>query len=189
MINTISVPALESGVIRVFALSLSEADAKTLRDSASSQDTQSALNDALGAKKLDLQHVEVFAIADLSEMALADYLLEGAGATPSSLEKDRGKLSALDGWVMVVYSSAFGGVAQEITPAPELTLIGSYPQEGADWTGGVDLRTPSAAPNQDPPEYPPVKKRPSDAAMSGRIATVALLVAFGVVGLMLWVGS
>ncbi|ABG32919.1 hypothetical protein CEP88_06695 [Roseobacter denitrificans] len=187
--TTLSIPALESGVIRVFALSMSDQDAKALRDGAGSDNAASALNAALGARALNLQHVEVFTVADLSEMSLAEYLQEGAGALPSALEQDRSKLAALDGWVMVVYSSAFGGVAQKITPAPELTLIASYPQEGTNWTGGVDLRTPSAAPNQDPPEDPPVKKRPSDAAMSGRIATLALLVAFGVVGLMLWVGS
>lgn len=32
-------------------------------------------------------------------------------------------------------------------------------------------------------------KEPKDPKMSGRIAMIALLVAFGVVGLMIWVGA
>ncbi len=189
MTTNISIPQLESGVIRVFALSMSDEQAKALRDGAGSDTAASALNAALGARNLDMQHIEVFAVADLSDMSLMEYLLEGPGADPAILEKDRGKLAALEGWVMVVYSSAFGGIAQDITPAPTLTLIGAYPQEGVDWSDGVDLRTASARPNQEIPDDQPAKKRPSDAAMSGRIATLALLVAFGVVGLMLWVGS
>lgn len=189
MSSKITIPALENGVIRVFALSLSEQEAKVLRDTAPADDGSSPLKTALGATRIDPEHVEVFAVADLSEMSLPDYLLEGAGATAAALEKDRGKLAALEGWVLVIYSSAFAGTAQELAPAASLTLIGTYPQEGTDWSGDMDLRTRSAAPNQSAPPETPTKKRPSDAAMSGRIAMLALLVAFGVVGLMLWVGS
>jgi hypothetical protein len=32
-------------------------------------------------------------------------------------------------------------------------------------------------------------KEPNDPKMSGRVATIALIVAFAVVGLMVWVGS
>jgi len=47
-------------------------------------------------------------------------------------------------------------------------------------------------PNPDPVaaiESPPQKKRPSDAAMSGRVATVALLVMALLVGLMIWIAG
>ena len=36
---------------------------------------------------------------------------------------------------------------------------------------------------------PPARKKPSDAAMSGRIATLALLVLFALVGVMIWIAS
>ena len=175
----ISVTATEAGVVRVFALSMDDAAAQSLK-------TGDALAQTFGGAALDATHVEVFALADLGEMSLPDYLIEGAGVQQAALESDRAKLNALSGSVMVIYSSAFGGKALELTPDRALTLIGSYPQEGTDWTGAIDLSTPSALPKT--PEGP-AKKRPSDAAMSGRIAMLALLVAFGVVGLMVWVGS
>ena len=175
----IAVAANEAGVVRVFALSMDDAAAQALK-------AGDALAQAFGGAALDTAHVEVFPLADLGDMALPDYLIEGAGVRAKAIEPDRAKLSALGGSVMVIYSSAFGGKALALKPDRALTLIGSYPQEGTDWTGAIDLSTPSALP-QTPAD--PVKKRPSDAAMSGRIAMLALLVAFGVVALMVWVGS
>lgn len=41
---------------------------------------------------------------------------------------------------------------------------------------------------EDRPEPPP-RPRPSDAAISGRVATAALVVIFALVGLMIWIAS
>ncbi len=185
MTEAIDIPALENGLVRVFALSMDDAGAQALKDNAPLGNA-TPQDQALGGT-VDSTRTEVFALSDLGDMSLPDYLLEGPGIAHESLERDRAKLAALSGWVMIVYSSAFGGTAQKLTLAPDLTLIGTYPQEGVDWTGNVDLSTPSALPYQEPTQ--PDRKRPSDAAMSGRIATVALLVLFALVGLMVWVGS
>lgn len=185
MTGQIDIPAHEIGLVRVFALSMDATAAQALKDNDATGGT-TPQDRALGGS-VDSTRTEVFALSDLGDMRLPDYLLEGPGVTPESLDRDRAKLAALSGWVMIVYSSAFGGTAQTLTPAPELTLIGTYPQEGIDWSGNVDLGTPSALPYQD--NAAPARKRPSDAAMSGRIATVALLVLFALVGLMVWVGS
>jgi hypothetical protein len=186
MSRKITIPANEAGLVRVFSLSLTDEEAKTIK---ANEGTPSPQAQALGVADLDPAHVEVFALADLGDMSLADYLIEGAGALPKPLHADRSKLAALEGWVMVVYSSAFGDSAVEAHPAPVLTLIGTYPQEGLDLSAPIDLSTPSALPREAESPEPPAKKRPSDAAMSGRIAMLALLVAFFVVGLMIWVGS
>ncbi|WP_227267628.1 hypothetical protein [Roseobacter weihaiensis] len=186
MTATLSIPAAESGLIRVFALSLPEAEAKALKTDRAPNGGH-PVERALGAEKLVTKHVEVFPISDLGDMSLPDYLTEGAGAAVPPIDSDRAKLMALEGWVMIVYSSAFGGNAQDITPQSALTLIGTYAQEGTDWTNAIDIETASAVPQAAP--VPEPKRRPSDAAMSGRIAMLALLVAFAVVGLMLWVGS
>lgn len=186
MTATLSIPAAESGLIRVFALSLPEAEAKALKAD-TPQVGAHPVERALGAQTLVTKHVEVFPIADLGDMSLPDYLTEGAGAARPPIDTDRAKLTALEGWVMIVYSGAFGGVAQDITPESALTLIGTYAQEGTDWTNVIDIETASAVPQAAP--APELKRPPSDAAMSGRIAMLALLVAFAVVGLMLWVGS
>lgn len=189
---SLQIPANETGVIRVFALSMSTEKARALKAGMSENNGNShggSLRQLLGGAALDASHVELFALADLGDMALADYLVEGAGAEPKVVEPDRLKLSALDGWVMIVYSSAFLGMQQVLTPTSELRLIGTYAQEGTDWGARIDLSTPSARPRGSGMSEPAPKKRPSDAAMSGRIAMLALLVAFAVVGLMLWVGS
>ena len=187
MTRAITVPAAEAGLVRVFALSLQAAEAQHLKDNPRAESGPTPQEDALGATALNSTHVEVFALADLGDMSLPDYLAEGPGVARDALEADRAKLSALEGWVMIVYSSAFGGAAQQLTPAPALTLIGTYPQEGVDWSDQVDLSTTSALPYQE--DAAPARKKPSDAAMSGRIATAALLVLFALVGLMVWVGS
>lgn len=187
---TLDVRANESGVVRIFALSMEDEKAQALKANSGIGGTGggSSLKElALGAAALDPEHVEVFPIDDLGEMALPDYLVEGAGAKATEIDADRFKLSSLEGWVMIVYSSAFRGVAQSLSPSSQLTLIGSYGQEGTEWSAPVDLSTASALPQET--ETPAPKKRPSDAAMSGRIAMLALLVAFFVVGLMLWVGG
>lgn len=181
---SMSIKASETGLIRVFALSLSDDAAYRLKDD--SDVIPHPVEDALGTQNLNRAHIEVFAVSDLGDMPLADYMIEGPGAQENAIEPDRAKLAALEGWVMVVYSAAFSGQARDITPAPELTLIGTYPQEGIDWSGTVDLHTPSAQPQGD---WTSASKKRSDAAISGRIATLALLVAFGVVGLMIWVAS
>ncbi len=190
---SIDIPANENGVVRVFTLSMTDEQARALKantkDLAGGNGASSLQELALGSMALNDVHVEVFPIADLGDMSLADYLVEGAGVTKKAINADRFKLSSLDGWLMIVYSSAFRGLKQRLNPSAQLTLVGTYPQTGTDWSAPVDLSTPSALPRgPDAPERQP-KKRPSDAAMSGRIAMTALLIAFFVVGLMIWVGS
>ncbi|WP_370400528.1 hypothetical protein [Sulfitobacter sp. JB4-11] len=180
MKKPIKVPANEALHIRVFALSMSEARATTL---------PATLSNALGVNHVSPDGVEIFARSALGEMSLSDFLIEGNDVIAESVEPDRAKLDALEGYIMLVYSSAFKGKAAALTPQPELTLIGTYPQHGVDTTSKVDLETPAALPQDVAPEAPPARKRPSDAAMSGRIATLALLVAFAVVALMIWIGG
>lgn len=179
MKRPIKVPANEALQIRVFALSMSDARAKTLL---------ATLPNALGVENIDPAGVEIFARDSLGDLSLSNFLIEGNDVIAETVEPDRAKLDALEGHIMLVYSSAFNSRAHELTPQPELTLIGTYPQHGIDTTSTVDLETPSALPQDVEPE-PSAKKRPSDAAMSGRIATIALLVAFFVVAMMLWIGG
>lgn len=184
MSKSIPVAGSETGLIRLFALSMDEDAAKRLKEDAEA--LPHPVEEALGVSGLNRAHIEVFALTDLGDMPLPDYMIEGPGAQEAAIEPDRQKLAALDGWVLVIYSAAFACQQLDLTPARELTLIGTYPQDGIDWSNRIDLTTPSAKPQGDPSGS---TKKPSDAAMSGRIATLALLVAFGVVGLMIWVAS
>ncbi|MEL6702293.1 MAG: hypothetical protein AAFO58_11545, partial [Pseudomonadota bacterium] len=151
--SVIDIPAGEQGRIRVFALSMTPIEAQALRDD---DDTaggaQSLRQDVLGAQTLDPDRTEVFAVADLDGVGLPDYLITGHGAQAAEIEADRVKLAALDGWVMIALSPAFGGAAQTLTPDPRLTLIGTYGQPGTDWRATETVTSEAAKPYSAPPE-------------------------------------
>jgi hypothetical protein len=176
------VPIHERGVIRLFALSMTDDEAKVLvrDDNADAERLQSA---ALGIDALDTEYVEVFAVKVLEELGLAGYMIEGNGVPADQVEPDRTKLAALEGWVMVVYSRAFRGAAVTLAPAPELTLIATYHEPGTDWTDPNPLESKAAT------ELTPAKTRPSDGAMMGRVAMVALLDMFALTGLVIWIAG
>lgn len=135
----INVPALEQGVTRVFALSLTSREARQLRD------TELMQKAALGVDHLVPSGVEIFALDDLGEMGLVGYLREGVDAQEEALTRDRAKLSALQGWVMILHSSAFEGAAVTLELGRAITLIGTYGQTEPD-TPPVAVQAESAAP-------------------------------------------
>ena len=164
----IDVPARERGVVRVFALSLTDAQVTALKDS------PEAIAEALGTgEMLDGDHVVFVPMADIAEIGLSGYLIDGAGIPEDQIGPDRAKLDALGGWVLVLYSLAFADRPATLRPASSLTLIGTYGETRTDWSESAPLTADSATPHTAPPET--VKKRPSDAAMSGRIATIVLI--------------
>ena len=180
MTQTLDIPANQSGVIRVFALSMTDAEAKALRDDAG------AINAALGAE-VDAEHIEVFPLSDLEGVGITGYLTEGNAVPAQDIAPDRAKLERLGGWVMIVFSRAFGGQANTLTPIPALTLIGTYGALGVDWRATETVTSEAAKPFTAPPQT--VKKRPSDAAMSGRIATVVLILLGLFTWAMIWIAG
>ncbi|MEM6477968.1 MAG: hypothetical protein AAF647_02855 [Pseudomonadota bacterium] len=177
----------EAGRIRLFALSMSESEAKALATNISSvpeiDGARSYQEEALGADGLDHAHIEVFPIKNLEGLGLADYLLEGHAALEIDVKRDLQKLSALGGWVMIVLSKAFRGEERELALDPRLTFIGSYRQDGVDWAP-VDISAKAAAPSEASGK---ARKPMSDARISGMVATAVLLflAAFVVVFVML----
>ena len=163
-----TIPANERGRVRVFALSLTDAEARTLSQ------TPEAIAEALGVDGLlDMEHVELFPISDLEGVGLAGYLTEGAGVPDAQLAADRAKLDKIGGWVLIVFSLAFGDRAATLRPAAPLTLIGTYGETRTDWNAPHEIPSEAAKPYSAPAERG--KKRPSNAAMSGRVATLVLL--------------
>ncbi|SFR14900.1 hypothetical protein [Poseidonocella sedimentorum] len=120
MTEGLEIPALEAGVVRVFSLSMDEAEAAALKGDAA------RLEAALGAPVEDPKWVEVLAVADLEGLGLAGYLAEGQGIAPETLAPDRARLNALEGHVMLVMSPAFGGAPVSLAPASAVTLVGVY---------------------------------------------------------------
>ena len=176
MTGALSIPRNERGVVRVFSLSMTPAEAKALKED------PVAVNAMLGAEPhLDASHVEVFPVRDLEDIGLVGYLLEGDAVSADQLAPDRTKLEKLGGWVLIVYSLAFEDRATDLHLTSALTLIGTYGETRTDWTAIQDVTSDAAKPDTT------VRKTASDAAISGRIAMLALIVIGLLTALMVWI--
>lgn len=163
----IEVPKGERGVVRLFAIA-------TVMDA-------DLLGAALGATVFDPAQVDIVRPSELDEFGLAGYLTMGMGIPEDQIEAD--VLARVKEPVAFVRSAAFGGEAQELKTDHPIRLIGTYSERKA--APVVDRLHSDAAQK----EVPAPKKRPSDAAMSGRVATIALLVMFALVAVMVWIAG
>jgi len=178
----IRIPANEQCLVRMFALSMPSdevrARAKTLEEVLALLGPDGPLDDV---------HITLFQVADIQEIGLTEYLIEGSDVSEENIGTDQVKLNSLDGWVMIVFSPAFGQKAVTLTPIPEMTLIGTYEQNRTDWKAKESIESDSAKPYSAPPET--VKKKPSDAAMSGRVATLVLLLLAVFTAVFIWLAG
>lgn len=173
---SLTVAAHEHGLVRVFALSMTDEDAQAFKDAKNPE--------ILGLTNWETDFVEVFPVSDLEQLGIAGYLESGCGIEKSRIDPTRLALSQLDGWVMIVFSRAFDGQPATLVPSSSLTLIGTYAEPGVDWVDKIELTSDAAT-----TPATRVKKKPSDAAMSGRIAMIALLVIFVLTAVMVWIAS
>ncbi|MEM7320184.1 MAG: hypothetical protein AAF408_14330, partial [Pseudomonadota bacterium] len=90
---------------------------------------------------------------------------------------DKPLLAALDGWVLVVRSRAFGGGANQLTPDPGLILVGFYSEPGTDWTA-AQIETASALPHSAPP-LPPRQIRARAQRIGFALVAIVMTVFFG----------
>ncbi len=175
---TLSIPAKERGRLHLFALNSKPEDppknAPDLRPAA-----------ILGID-LNPAYAEIVEIKALEDMRLSAYLAEGYDVSEDALTEVRARLNALEGHVLIALSLAFYDAAQQIGPSPGYTYIASLPTAGADWSENREISAQSAVPHSAPKQS---KKRPSEAAMKGRIATYVLLLLFAFTGLLIWIAS
>lgn len=165
--------------------------------------------DLLGVDYVDEDFVEIFDLANLAGLGLAEYLITGNGIPEAQVVPDRARLDALQGHVLILFEAAISDWPVTLNPDPRLTLIGSYAEEtppvqfeplpDADAKGslGAAIAAPDAqqpgvadplpAPQFDTAEPPPPAQKYSNARMSGMVATFALLVMFAMVGLLIWI--
>lgn len=182
-----TVTAGETGVIRIFTIDLPVDNAADFADDmgAIEVDNSWPLQTALGAADLDPAFVDVFPASDLEGVGLADYLIDGTGISADDIAPFRAQLDGLTGNIVVIHSRAFKGVVQTLSPKAPLHYIATFQEDRAPVTF-------EPLPNPDPApaiEDLPQKKTPSDAAMGGRVATIALLVMGLLVWLMIWVAG
>ncbi|PVA09617.1 hypothetical protein DC366_13085 [Pelagivirga sediminicola] len=184
MSDKIEITAHETGVVRVFAVDIPADQIATF----TARNDRWPLRDALGAETLDPDHIDVFDTADLTGVGLPGYLAEGHAIPEDQLAPMRERLAAQTGAVMVVTSRAFAGTAQTLSPRAPLSLIASFSEARSPITFGA-LPDASAQPQQPEPEAQAPRKKPSDAAMSGRIAMIVLLVLAVLVAVMVWIAA
>lgn len=134
------------------------------------------------ASHLDPRHVDIINVADLGEGGLYNYMVEGLGLPSQDINK--AAIDALTDHVIFLRSAAFKGIAQNLQILPPLRYLGEYKEPG--WLGGT-RRLRSAAAQGDMGGKP--RRKPSDGAMSGRVAMVALGVLFLLAALMIWIAG
>lgn len=171
MTDPLAIPRGPERCLWVFAIDLPEDEAKAF--------AQGPLAEALGVDHLDPAYAELIDADTFTEFGLSRYLAEGQGIAEECLATDSATLDALRGPLLLVFRP---GLSQgRLSPHPPLRLIGRYdevPPPPHISMAGYD----AAADTLDLP----VKGRPSDAAMSGRVATVVLILLAIFVALFIW---
>jgi hypothetical protein len=127
----------EHGVLRIFALSMTPPEAQALRD-------PEAMAAALGIGSVDPAQAEVIALDDIGALGLTSYLTEGMGVKAEQVRGARARLDALDGHVLLLRSAAIEGAETALRPAPRLTLIATFTEEGPPPPPLTPLRSESA---------------------------------------------
>ena len=190
MSSPMNIPAFESGVIRLFAIDLPTDQIAAFNTivNPTNDDPLWPLKSALGATSLDENFIEVFSVSDLEGLGLAGYLSTGNDVTVDQVDQMCQQLDLLKGHLLLVSSSAFGGLAQPLHIQSPLRHIATFFTEGTPVTF-EPLPDDSAQLGTGNDEIKPAKKQPSEAAMSGRIATYALLFMFIFTALFIWIGS
>ncbi|WP_103334525.1 hypothetical protein [Pseudotabrizicola formosa] len=171
MTAPLAIPPGPERCVWVFVIDLPDREAEAF--------ARGPLADALGVAAVDATHTELVDADTFTEYGLSRYLAEGQGIAEDSLAPDRATLDALRGPLLLVFRAALG--QGSLSPRAPLHLIGRYDEVPAPARIGLAPYDPEAdlAPMQP-------RKGPSDAAMSGRVATVVLILLAIFVALFVW---
>lgn len=141
MTDELIVSRAERHVLRVFGLDMDAEAAGQLRNQPETEDPLAHIDPSLrhadrravaalfGLDNIDPTRVELVDTADLGEVGLAAYLIEGDSAAEGQIAADRTRLDAVRGLVVTVPSAAFVARPVTLRPAPGMTLIGSYTED------------------------------------------------------------
>ena len=172
---TIAIPANDHGQIRIFGTDV------PLPVGLSGK-TPEGFAAAFGYADLDPTYVDVLQLDDLGGLSLADYVRQGYDVTLDAI--DAAALATLSGHAVLIMSRATGGKAATLNPAPGIQHVTT-----CGGTAKISAPDPIVTKAAKGTLEPKAKKKPSNAAMSGRVATVALLFMFGLIGLMVWIAG
>ena len=163
----------EHGLVRVFVAS------DHLDMEISHVGTYDMLCDALGIEKIGYDDVQRVGKMALDGMPLSQFLIDAYEIDPAEIAPKAKELDALEGKVLVIRSSAFLERPVDLKTDGHAKLIATLHEPNATSQITLPLMSKMAEGVLTPP---PAKKTPSDAAMGGRVATIALLV----MGLLVW---
>ncbi|SEW38910.1 hypothetical protein SAMN04488515_2528 [Cognatiyoonia koreensis] len=171
---TVTIPANDFGQLRIFALDFAPPEALK-------EKTAEGIAGAFGVL-LNPDYIDVIDTAALSDLTLADYIRQGYDFQPDAA--DLVALDSLSGWIIIVMSRATDGAGTTLDLAPGLrhvTTIGTPLAMSAP----VSMDTDSAKGVLTPTTKVPM----SDARIGGMVATLALLVLFVLVALMIFIAG
>lgn len=118
-IDPYTIKSAERGAVRVFTTELEpEGDAAI-----TPQNVYKLLGDGV---TLIASKVEVFPSKVLEGLGLTRYLAEGYGIPEEDMAGKAAALDALKGLVILIPSTAFGGIEQVLEPSPALRFIGTF---------------------------------------------------------------
>lgn len=179
--NTAHVSSAERGVVRIFRCDYQ------LRLEIEHFGTYDRFCQSLGIDRIDPGHIQQVQVQALGDMSLTRFLAEGYDVRSDDLAKYASALDALNGQdvlLLILRSPAFIDKPVTLRTQGEADLVATLREEGSPV---VFEELPNPIRSSAPADLP--AKRPSDAAMSGRIATLALLFLFALVGAMIWIGG
>lgn len=166
MVQSLQIPAFHPK--KVFVLAVNR-PAEELRKAKDDTARTALVANLLGRDDAKLSHADLIAVEDLDEIGLAGFLLDGPGVPAEELSAHKARLDALSGFVLILYQGVFDADT-DLTLSADLTLIAELNQEPTAWEAVQTLTSEAAT------ELTPGKKKPSDAAMSGRVAMLVLIV-------------
>lgn len=121
----VTIPQGEHGQIRLFAVNRPiETMTRDLRE----KDKQQLIADLLGFDVPE-NGAELFLVSDLTGVGLARYLTDGYAVTDEQISRNRSRLDALEGYILLLFSSVFDGRETSFETGADLTLIGTYGEE------------------------------------------------------------
>lgn len=173
MSQVIQIAAGERRVVRVFQLDLPTEQIRFLRNE------PAAIADLLGTDALNFAHVDLIRIAELDELGLSGYLIDGCDVTEAEIASDKARLDTLGGHVLILLSRAFDGQARSLTPKVGMSLIATYGQAATDWSAPQKITSASALPHSAPRVAP--RKSRADARRIGGTVFAVFMVAIGLI--------
>lgn len=170
----LNIPANDHGALYILELNRPSPDG--LEDK-----TDIAMQAIFGPVLVNTDYVDAIPPGMLADITLPDLIRNGYDMPVS--DADAEEMRGMMGTAVLVMSAAFGGQNQTIDLPADVRLV-TVLRETPELRAPRPIHTDTADGILTGGK---TKKRPSDAAMSGRIATIALIVMFLLVGLMVWI--